>query len=200
MEAHQAWLTGLRQTALATSEGQPSAQVEKKRKAWLTLTAKLSKAAESSGYILDQYLARIAPRPRRTTRHTKTQATDSGAAKKEARNSSAKSKTVASRGARGQSAATGQAPAPSDDLTRIKGIGPKISAALQAAGLTTFAQLARANEASLKAALAAASLRSAPNLRSWTRQAAYLAKGDEKGFAAYIQKLSVGQGRKEGEL
>ncbi len=65
-----------------------------------------------------------------------------------------------------------------------------MSAALQAAGITTFAQLARAKPETLKAALAAANLRFAPSLSTWAKQAAYLAKGDEKGFANYTQKLS----------
>ncbi|MCX7783722.1 MAG: DUF4332 domain-containing protein, partial [Meiothermus sp.] len=244
-EAHQAWLTGLGQMSLtlAASEGEPPAQVEKERKAWSTLTAKLSKAAESSGYVLDQYLARIAPKkttarkakaaPRRPNERTKAQAsgksTDSGAAKtKEPRKASAKrassakptksaaSKTETSKGAfklkatQGQptaktrkpkaktSASAGKAkshpPKPSpDDLTRIEGIGPKMSAALQAAGITTFAQLAKAKPETLRAALAAANLRFAPSLPTWAKQAAYLTKGDEKGFAAYTQKLTAGR-------
>jgi len=64
-----------------------------------------------------------------------------------------------------------------DDLQRIKGIGPKIAAALQAAGIHTYAQLAQAKESTLRAALAAAGIRLAPGLGTWARQAARLAKG-----------------------
>ncbi|MCB9005164.1 MAG: wax ester/triacylglycerol synthase family O-acyltransferase [Ardenticatenaceae bacterium] len=46
------------------------------------------------------------------------------------------------------------APTPADDLTRIKGIGPKTAVLLQSHGITTFAQLAAANENDLRALLA----------------------------------------------
>ncbi len=59
-----------------------------------------------------------------------------------------------------------------DDLTQIKGIGPKIAAALQAAGITTFARLAQADPSTLRTALAAAGLRPAPRLETWPQQAA----------------------------
>ncbi len=225
-EAHQAWLTGLSQMSLtlAASEGEPPTQVEKERKAWAALVAKLDKAAESSGYVVDQYLGRIAPRkatPRKATKRTRAQASaksaDSKAEKAKApRKASAKKasaptkaatpKTKASKGSSSAKAAKTKGSASSarkarsslakprpDDLTRIKGIGPKMLAALQAAGITTFAQLARAKPETLKAALAAANLRSAPSLSTWAKQAAYLARGDEKGFAAYIQKLTAGR-------
>ncbi|MCV2392713.1 helix-hairpin-helix domain-containing protein [Actinotalea sp. M2MS4P-6] len=62
-------------------------------------------------------------------------------------------------------------PASADDLTRIEGIGPKIGAALVAAGLTTFAALAEADEDTLRAALSAANVRLAPSLPTWSAQA-----------------------------
>jgi predicted flap endonuclease-1-like 5' DNA nuclease/glycosidase len=77
----------------------------------------------------------------------------------------------------------------SHDLTRIWGVGPKIAAALNAAGITTFSQLAKAQEETLKNAVAAAGLRPTPSLYSWARQAAYLAKGDEQGFVAYSKQV-----------
>lgn len=58
-----------------------------------------------------------------------------------------------------------------DDLTRIDGVGPKISEALVAAGLTTYAALAAASEDDLRAALSAAKLRFAPSLPTWSEQA-----------------------------
>lgn len=60
---------------------------------------------------------------------------------------------------------------PPDDLTRIDGVGPKISDALVAAGLTTFAAVAAASEDDLRAALTAAKLRFAPSLPTWSEQA-----------------------------
>ncbi|GIW24725.1 DUF4332 domain-containing protein [Meiothermus sp.] len=223
-EAHQVWLEGLSRMALvlAAAEGESPTQLAKKRKAWSALRAKLSKAAESSGFVMDQYLARIArkatPRKAGAAERTRARASgksaDSGAAKTKApRKASAKkassaptkaatSKTEASKAekpkTKGPASSASKAkrsptkPYP-DDLTRIKGIGPKISAALQAAGITTFAQLAKAKPETLKAALAAANLRFAPSLSTWAEQAAYLAKGDEKGFAAYAQTLTTGR-------
>jgi predicted flap endonuclease-1-like 5' DNA nuclease len=58
-----------------------------------------------------------------------------------------------------------------DDLTRIDGVGPKISEALVAAGLTTFAAVAAASQDELRAALSAAKLRLAPSLPTWSEQA-----------------------------
>ncbi len=58
-----------------------------------------------------------------------------------------------------------------DDLTRIDGVGPKISEALVAAGLTTYAAVAAASEDDLRAALSAAKLRFAPTLPTWSEQA-----------------------------
>jgi predicted flap endonuclease-1-like 5' DNA nuclease/glycosidase len=258
-EAHQAWLLGLRQVsqALAAAEGKTPVQVEKKRKAWLALATKLDKVAQSSGYRVDTYLERIAPRkptlrkaraaptrtPKRAATRSASESTDSGAAKTKgprkatagrasavtpkteqapprvragrskpaaqttgaARNAESRSKARAAGRkpvAQGKSATppdprkkpAGRSTPASDDLTRIKGIGPKISAALQAAGITAFAQLARAREETLRSALAAANLRLAPSLGTWARQAAYLARGDEKGFSAYTKKLTAGRG------
>jgi predicted flap endonuclease-1-like 5' DNA nuclease/glycosidase len=82
-----------------------------------------------------------------------------------------------------------------DDLTRIEGIGPKIAAALRAAGITTFAVLAKARETELRKALLAAGLRSAPRLETWAKQARYLAKGDEAGLERYVKKLAAGRTR-----
>ncbi len=85
----------------------------------------------------------------------------------------------------------------SDDLKRIEGIGPKISDALVAAGISTFAQLETASEDQLKAALETAGVRLAPSLGTWAEQAGFLAKGDEEGFKALTDKLTAG--RKDGE-
>ncbi|MDW8426231.1 MAG: DUF4332 domain-containing protein [Meiothermus sp.] len=226
-EAHQAWLEGLSQLslALAASEGEPPSKLKKQGRAWSALTAKLSKAAASSGFVVEQYLAQIAPGP---SRARKSGAKKSGSGRGQAqpsapssgskaaqtkaparKSAAAKPPTAApakatpaqgtsrKKGSKRQSTATsGEAqsrppkPAP-DDLTRIKGIGPKMSAALHRAGITTFAQLAKARPETLRAALAAANLRFAPSLPTWAKQAAFLAQGDEKGFAAYTQKLAA---------
>ncbi|MEV0330316.1 hypothetical protein AB0H63_28245 [Micromonospora echinospora] len=64
---------------------------------------------------------------------------------------------------------------PDDDFRRIQGIGPKIAAALQAAGIRTYRQLAERDEAGLREVIRGAGLRAAPGLASWPQQARILA-------------------------
>ena len=56
-----------------------------------------------------------------------------------------------------------------DDLTRISGIGPKISGVLAEAGITTFAQLAGSGTDRLRRILDAAGIRATPD--TWPAQA-----------------------------
>jgi predicted flap endonuclease-1-like 5' DNA nuclease len=87
------------------------------------------------------------------------------------------------------------APASSpDDLHRIEGIGPKMDAALQAAGITTFAKLAASSEQDIRTAIEAAGLSFAPSMTSWAEQAGFLARGDEAGFKALTDRLTAGRG------
>ncbi|MGB2909353.1 MAG: helix-hairpin-helix domain-containing protein, partial [Anaerolineales bacterium] len=57
-----------------------------------------------------------------------------------------------------------------DDLTQISGIGPKISAILQDAGITNYAQLADADEDEIRQNLIEAGLRLG-DPGSWIQQA-----------------------------
>ncbi len=82
---------------------------------------------------------------------------------------------------------------PPDDLQRIEGIGPKMSGALVAAGIRTYAQLAGSDEATLRAAIEAAGLNFAPSLVTWARQARLLADGDEAGFEDLTRRLVAGR-------
>lgn len=82
---------------------------------------------------------------------------------------------------------------PDDDLKRIEGIGPKMSAALHAAGIRTFQQLSETDEPRLRAAIQAAGLRFAPSLVTWARQARLLADGDEDGFNVLTKQLIAGR-------
>ncbi len=73
-----------------------------------------------------------------------------------------------------------------DDLTKIEGIGPKISGLLQAAGIQTFAQLASTDVARLQSILDAAGPRyRIANPSSWPAQARLAASGDWEA----LQKL-----------
>ncbi len=65
-----------------------------------------------------------------------------------------------------------------DDLTKVEGIGPKISEVFQGAGITSFADLAGKSEEDLKTILADAGSRYASkNPASWPKQAKMAADG-----------------------
>lgn len=83
--------------------------------------------------------------------------------------------------------------AQADDLTIVEGIGPKMSAALVAAGIDTFARLAASNEVELRSAIAAAGMRFSPSLPTWPEQAAYAARGDWDGLRAFQRTLTAGR-------
>jgi predicted flap endonuclease-1-like 5' DNA nuclease len=79
---------------------------------------------------------------------------------------------------------------PPDDLQRLKGVGPKLVAQLNAAGITRYDQLARltSNEvAMLDARMGAFSGRIARD--RLVEQACYLERGDTDGFEAVFGKL-----------
>jgi len=90
-------------------------------------------------------------------------------------------------------AITGRTRRKADDLTRIEGIGSKISEALMVAGIRTFVDLEAASEGQLQAAIEAAGIGFAPSIHTWSKQAAYLVGGDEAGFQAYIARLTAGR-------
>jgi predicted flap endonuclease-1-like 5' DNA nuclease len=61
-----------------------------------------------------------------------------------------------------------------DDLTRIKGIGPKTAAALNEKEVTTFAQLSTMTPDAIRALLDESTVRLLRNIDSWPTQAAAL--------------------------
>ena len=77
-----------------------------------------------------------------------------------------------------------------DDLTQLSGIGPKASDALVAAGITTYAALAQANEPTLRHALHSADMVPPANVASWPMQASYAASGDWQGLMKYNKRTS----------
>lgn len=81
----------------------------------------------------------------------------------------------------------------SDNLTLIEGIGPKMAAALVAAGISTFAKLAATPEADLRSAISAAGMRFSPSLPTWPEQATYAARGDLEGLRTFQQTLTSGR-------
>ncbi|MGS2614992.1 helix-hairpin-helix domain-containing protein [Micromonospora sp. LZ34] len=72
---------------------------------------------------------------------------------------------------------------PADDFRRIQGVGPKMAAALQAAGIRTYRQLGELDEAALRDLIRAAGLRAAPGLATWPQQAKVLAGAPEAAAA-----------------
>ncbi|MEL6307985.1 MAG: ATP synthase F1 subunit gamma [Chloroflexota bacterium] len=80
-----------------------------------------------------------------------------------------------------------------DDLTKIEGIGPKMSGALIAFGIDTFAKLADATEDDLRQAIDEAGMRFAPSLVTWAEQASFAAKGDWDGLDALQDELDGGR-------
>jgi len=87
-------------------------------------------------------------------------------------------------------AAVAAAAARPDDLTQLSGVGPKASAALATAGITTYAALAQANEPQLRHALHEADMVPPSQVGSWPMQATYAAKGDWQGLMKYNKRNS----------
>lgn len=83
-------------------------------------------------------------------------------------------------------------PTEPDDLTKIEGIGPKINATLQEAGIRTFLQLAASKPAVLKQILTDAGIRIGyPD--TWPEQAALAAKADWTALEELQSSLQGGR-------
>jgi predicted flap endonuclease-1-like 5' DNA nuclease len=82
-----------------------------------------------------------------------------------------------------------------DDLKRIEGIGPRYSSVLQAAGITTYIQLAAASPDELHQILEAEDPRLArlADPTSWPEQAALAAAGNWEGLDGLRQRLKGGR-------
>ncbi len=80
--------------------------------------------------------------------------------------------------------------AAADDLTRMKGVGPRLAERLNAAGVTRFAQLAALtpeDAAALDARLEG--FQGRIHKDRWIEQAGFLARGDTAGYEAVFGKL-----------
>lgn len=81
-------------------------------------------------------------------------------------------------------------PAAGDDLSKIKGLGPKLQALLPTLGITTYAQIAALSESDLDALDAKlGAFAGRPRRDSWVAQAKFLAVGDAAGFEGQFGKL-----------
>jgi predicted flap endonuclease-1-like 5' DNA nuclease len=81
------------------------------------------------------------------------------------------------------------AEAAADDLTLIEGIGPKSAEALQAAGITTFAQVAKLSPAELEKAVKDRKVRLVGTAEHWPHQAEIAATGDLTALEEYQRRL-----------
>jgi predicted flap endonuclease-1-like 5' DNA nuclease len=88
-------------------------------------------------------------------------------------------------------AAAAAATAAGDDLTQLVDIGPKAATALAAAGISTYAALAEANEPQLRRALHEADMMPPGNVGTWPMQASYAAKGDWMGLMKHNEKATT---------
>lgn len=79
---------------------------------------------------------------------------------------------------------------PPDDLTRLKGVGPKFAALLNELGITRFEQLARLSEAEIERLDSKLGpFRGRLQRDQIPLQADYLARGDVEGFEVKFGKL-----------
>jgi DNA-directed RNA polymerase subunit beta' len=79
-----------------------------------------------------------------------------------------------------------------DDLAIVEGIGPKIASLFQAAGITTFAQLAATDVARLRQIIREADIRTA-DPTTWPEQAALAAAGKWDKLKALQEQLTAGR-------
>jgi predicted flap endonuclease-1-like 5' DNA nuclease len=92
-----------------------------------------------------------------------------------------------------KAAATPKKAIKADDLTKIEGIGKKMSQALVAAGIDTFEKLSKSSEADLRKAIEDAAMRFTLSLGTWAEQAGYAAKDDWDGLKAFQDTLVAGR-------
>ena len=85
-------------------------------------------------------------------------------------------------------------PGAPDDLTKIEGIGPKISQLFQAAGLRTYTDVANASTDRMKSILNAAGPRfKTHNPGTWAQQSAMAAAGDWQNLKKWQDELDGGK-------
>ena len=111
----------------------------------------------------------------------------------EAKKAAAEKKAEAAKAAKAAEAAKASASAEPDDLTRIEGIGPKISGVLQEAGIKTFAQWATTDVERIEEILEEAKLLRLAKPKTWPRQAKLAAAGKWEALEKWQAKLSGGK-------
>lgn len=79
-----------------------------------------------------------------------------------------------------------------DDLTALEGVGPKVSKILNAAGIRSFSDLAKANDKEVDKILDEAGLHMMDSA-GWIEQAKLAAKGDKEGLMKLQDELKGGR-------
>jgi NADH-quinone oxidoreductase subunit I len=104
-------------------------------------------------------------------------------------------KAAKSAEAKAQEPTEAAAPAETDDLTRVEGIGPKISQVLQAAGIKTFTQLADADADQIRQILEQADpkLLQLSDPATWPKQARLAASGKWEALERWQERLKGGK-------
>ncbi len=97
-------------------------------------------------------------------------------------NQAARTRTAAAPAA---AAAAPAAAEPAQDLTQIKGIGPRIASILNDGGITNYGQLEHANGGDLRQIIATGGALPPATIDSWPTQASYASRGDWSGLASY---------------
>ncbi|MCT4582439.1 MAG: 50S ribosomal protein L21 [Flavobacteriales bacterium] len=80
-----------------------------------------------------------------------------------------------------------------DDLTKIEGVGPKIAEVLTAAGLATFADVAKSTPEAIKEILSAHSRLASKNPSTWCQQAELAAEGKWDELKKWQDELDGGK-------
>ena len=97
-------------------------------------------------------------------------------------NQAARTRTAAPAAAAAAAAAAAE---PAQDLTQIKGIGPRIASILNDGGITNYGQLEHANGGDLRQIIATGGALPPATIDSWPTQASYASRGDWSGLASY---------------
>jgi len=80
-----------------------------------------------------------------------------------------------------------------DDLTKIEGIGPKISGLMKDSGVATFAAMAETSVERLQEILDGADFRAIANPSTWPEQAGLAAKGEWEALEKLQDELDGGR-------
>jgi predicted flap endonuclease-1-like 5' DNA nuclease len=170
-----------------TSLGRTRSQLAQSERAFHDLTAQVRDRDQTIGQLEKEVREREAQIRDLTWRAQEAEARDE--ARRVGRLASLKAGATPSRAAKSPGRGT---QLQADDLKRIEGIGPKISAVLETAGITTFAQLAATDVSRLQQILGDNHWTFA-DPTTWPEQASLAAAGDWQALEVLQGKLKAGR-------